>query len=156
MDSDVTVLLVSSDQYVIRWLGSHLESDGFSVLVASDGSSAIDLMRGEAPDLVLMGFVPPSGHSADEPDQEQMDGFQLLRRLRLESSRTGVIVIGREHDEEIKLYFLDSGADDYLTWPCNRRELMARIRAIVRRTRADPKVRGTQESILLRKECAHD
>jgi DNA-binding response OmpR family regulator len=104
------------------------------VLTASDGASAPDLVRGESPDLVLTEFVPPMEHSWEDAGQAQLDSFQFLRRLRLESD-VAVFVLSREPNEALKLYFLDSGADDYLTWPCHRRELLARIRAVLRRTR---------------------
>ncbi len=145
MVTDAKVLVVNRDRHVIDWLRSCLEADGFGVLAASDGASALDLLASEAPSLVLMGFTPPTEHCTDDAGQAQMDSFQLLRRLRLESD-VGVIVLSREADEEIKLYFLDSGADDYLTWPCNRRELLARIRAVVRRTHGNaPRLGGGRQ-----------
>jgi DNA-binding response OmpR family regulator len=128
------LLVIDRDNHIIRWLRSHLKSDSFAVLAASDGSSALDWIRGEAPDLVLTEFMPPMEHPTEDAGQAQMDSFQFLRRLRLESN-VAVIVLSRERDEALKLYFLDSGADDYLTWPCHRRELLARIRAVLRRTR---------------------
>jgi DNA-binding response OmpR family regulator len=132
MVPNAKVLVVHRDKDFVDWLRAHLEADGFRVLAASDGPSALDLLSSEAPALVLMDFMPPRS-SMDSASGAPMDSFQLLRRLRLKSD-VGVIVLSRETDEEIKLYFLDSGADDYLIWPCHRRELLARIRAVVRRT----------------------
>ena len=134
MVSNAKVLVVHRDRHFVHWLRGHLEADGLRVLAASDGSSALDWIRGEAPDLVLTEFMPPMEHPTEDAGQAQMDSFQFLRRLRLESN-VAVIVLSRERDEALKLYFLDSGADDYLTWPCHRRELLARIRAVLRRTR---------------------
>jgi two-component system OmpR family response regulator len=128
------ILVVDRSNHIIGWLRSHLNADGFTVLAASDGSSALNLVRGEAPDLVLTEFMPPTEHSSDDGAEAQMDSFQFLRRLRLESD-VAVIVLSPERDEALKWYFLDSGADDYVTWPCHRRELLARVRAVLRRTR---------------------
>lgn len=135
MATDGKVLVVNQDRQIVDWLRTHLDAEGYCVLAASDGSSALDLLRTEAPVLVVMDAIlaPSAPESVDGALGPHMDGYQLLRRLRLESN-VGVIVLSRERHEAIKLYFLDSGADDYVIWPCDRRELLARIRAVGRRT----------------------
>jgi len=135
MFSDTKVLVVNQDGQIVDSLRTVLEASGFYVLAAGDGSSALDLLHTEAPALVLMDAVlaAPVQAPMDGALGPHMDGCQLLRRLRLESN-VGVIVLSRERHEAIKLYFLDSGADDYVIWPCDRRELLARIRAVARRT----------------------
>ncbi len=135
MATDAKVLVVNQDRRILDSLRTVLEAAGFCVLAASDGSSALDLLHTEAPALVLMDAIlaKPVPESVDGALGPHMDGCQLLRRLRLESN-VGVIVLSRERHEAIKLYFLDSGADDYVIWPCDRRELLARIRAVARRT----------------------
>jgi DNA-binding response OmpR family regulator len=133
MTADTTIVLANHQGPETVWIKRDLEAEGFQILAAKDGASALNLLRSEAPSLLVMGWVPPAECSPDDAAQAHMDSFQLLRQVRLQS-HVGVIVLSRERSEAVKLYFLDSGADDYLTWPYNRRELLARVRAIVRRT----------------------
>jgi DNA-binding response OmpR family regulator len=135
MFSDAKILVFNQERQIVDWLRTHLDAEGFGVLAASDGFSALDLLHTEAPVLVLMDAIlaSPAPQSMDGALGPHMDGCQLLRRLRLESN-VGVIVLSRERHQAIKLYFLDSGADDYVIWPCDRRKLLARMRAVVRRT----------------------
>ena len=102
MVSNAKVLVVHRDRHFVHWLRGHLEADGLRVLAASDGSSALDWIRGEAPDLVLTEFMPPMEHPTEDAGQAQMDSFQFLRRLRLESD-VAVFVLSRERDEALKL-----------------------------------------------------
>jgi DNA-binding response OmpR family regulator len=148
MVSDANVLVVNQDRQIVDWIRTHLDAEGFCVLAASDGSSALDLLQSEAPALVLMDAIlaTPARASMDGALGPYMDGCQLLRRLRLESN-VGVIVLSRERHEAIKLYFLDSGADDYVIWPCDRRELLARIRAVARRTHHHAQRRERADSL---------
>jgi CheY-like chemotaxis protein len=135
---------------VVTWLKSCLETAGFRVITARDGPSALDLVHRESPALILLDLMPPAGCSDDnaggaercpevppEHDEglvEGMDGCEFLRHLRRESN-VGVIVLSRRDDEEIKLAALESGADDYLTRPFTPSELLARMRAVLRRVR---------------------
>jgi two-component system, OmpR family, KDP operon response regulator KdpE len=118
----VSVLVVDDEPRILRFVGAELESDGYRVLVASNGRQAIELHESERPALVILDLVMPD-----------MDGFEVLRRIRI-SSRTPVIVLtGRASDLD-KIRGLDLGADDYLTKPFNPEELTARMRAVLRRT----------------------
>jgi len=131
MAADTLVLIVSQNTRTRQCLRDDLEPSGFQVLAVTDAQGALERLSSQAPALVLIDFVPPL-RSTDDTVCPQMDSFQLLRRLRLKSN-VGVIVLSRESDEAMKLYFLDSGADDYVTWPCSCRELSLRMRAVVRR-----------------------
>jgi DNA-binding response OmpR family regulator len=126
-----TVLLIGQNIQGATCLRGHLEESGFEVLTVTNGPMALDLLSSQVVALVLIDFVPPTRH-VDDADHAQMDSFQLLRRLRLESD-VGVIILSRESDEAIRLYFLDSGADDYVMWPYRCRELVLRMRAVMRR-----------------------
>jgi DNA-binding response OmpR family regulator len=134
MAEDRAILLVNRDERSIAWLRSHLEASGWPALAASSGLAALDVVRREEPALVILDLSPDPVQCLDAGHgQVHMDGFQFLRCLRLESD-VSVIVVSRQRDEALKLYFLDSGADDYLTRPISHRELLARIRAVLRRT----------------------
>jgi len=131
MAVNTPVLIVSQDTYTAQCLRSQLETSGFEVRVATDGRTALDRLCSEPVALVLIEFVPPP-RSIDDTVCAPIDSFQLLRRLRLRSE-VGVIMLSRESDEAIKLYFLDSGAEDFVTWPCRYPELALRMRAVMRR-----------------------
>jgi DNA-binding response OmpR family regulator len=124
------VLIAGHDQHRGPWLHAHLEASGYKVLETQDPEAVLQLLARGQVDLVILGLEELRG--SQERGTAPLDAFQMLRRLRL-SSDVGAIVISREQDEAIKLYFLDSGADDYLVWPCNPRELLARVRAVLRR-----------------------
>ncbi len=129
----MTVLLLARDGHAALTLCTDLEASGFKVLAVNDAQVALERLSSEAVDLVLLEFVPPLAR-LDSTICAQMDSFQLLRRLRLESN-VRVIILSRESDDALKLYFLDSGADDYVEWPCRHRELALRMRAVMRRAR---------------------
>lgn len=130
-----TVLVVNREEHTVAWLKSDLETAGFRVITARDGPTGLDLARRESPALILlndlMPLAPAEGSNGDAGGPE-MDGCEFLRRLRRESE-AGVIMLSRWDDEAIKLAALESGADDCLTRPCNRLELLARMRAVLRR-----------------------
>jgi DNA-binding response OmpR family regulator len=144
----MTVLVVIRQEGAIAWLKSYLETAGFRVVSARDGTAALDLARREPPALILLDLMPQAGCSNDDaggaercpevpPEHDEglvegMDGCEFLRRLRRESN-VGVIVLSRCDDEAIKVAALESGADDYLTRPFNPSELLARMHAVLRR-----------------------
>lgn len=134
MAEDQGILLVNRDRQRTTWLIGHLEANGWLALSASSGSAALEAVRREAPAPVILDLTPDPVQCLAGGDSEvNMDAFQFLRCLRLESD-VSVIVLGQQCDEALKLYFLDSGADDYLAKPFGHRELLARIRAVLRRT----------------------
>jgi DNA-binding response OmpR family regulator len=124
----MTRILVVEDEPTIAFgLEADLRAEGYSPTIAATGPDALRLARGEPFDLILLDVMLPG-----------KDGFEVCRELRREGHRTPIIVLtARIHDAE-KVMGLDLGADDYLTKPFNPRELRARIRAVLRRTKAEP------------------
>ena len=117
-------MLVADDEARIRDIvRGYLEAEGFDVLSAGDGEEALRLARERKPDVVVLDVMMPG-----------LDGVEVLRRLRSESD-VYVIMLTARSDEVDKLVGLSVGADDYVTKPFSPRELVARIRAGLRRTR---------------------
>ena len=109
---------------VRRVLRSYLQSDGFEVVEAETGERALDLVRSVAPDVVVLDVMLPG-----------IDGVEVLRRLRTFSS-VYVLLVTAKADEIDKLVGLSVGADDYVTKPFSPREVVARVKAVLRRQRA--------------------
>lgn len=121
--SDRSRILVVDDEARIRRLERmNLELEGFEVIEAADGFQALDRVRADLPNLVVMDVAMP-----------QMDGFETLRLLR-EISSAPVIMVTVKAEVSDRIHGLDLGADDYLTKPFNPQELVSRIRAVLRRT----------------------
>jgi two-component system, OmpR family, response regulator len=116
-----TVLVVEDDQTLRSVLEYNLGKEGYNVISAGDGIKALELARSASPDLVILDVMLP-----------QMSGFEVCRSLRKETT-TPIIMLTARVDEIDKVVGLDMGADDYITKPFSMRELMARIRALLRR-----------------------
>jgi DNA-binding response OmpR family regulator len=117
-------ILVVDDEAGIRDLvGTYLRAEGFAVDEAADGEQALDRFRRHPPDLVVLDLRLPG-----------LDGYDVLREIR-RSSSVYVIVLSARAEEADKLVGLELGADDYVTKPFSPRELVARIRAVLRRRR---------------------
>jgi len=116
-----TIMVVDDQSSVRQLLQDYLTEQGFRVVEAADGQTALYLARHEQPDLILLDVMMP-----------KMDGYQFLRQFRLER-RTPVIIVTSREDETDAVLGLDLGADDYVTKPFRMRELLARIRAVLRR-----------------------
>ncbi len=116
-------ILVVDDEANIRELARiYLEKEGFHVLTAADGQAALDMARSEAPDLMVLDLMLP-----------KLDGWEVCRRIRAAGSLPIIMLTARDDDVD-KIVGLELGADDYMTKPFNPRELVARTRAILRRT----------------------
>src|SRR5207248_3339721 len=115
------ILVVDDEAQITRVLKTTLSSQGYGIRTASDGEEALQLMREWAPDLIVTDLRMPN-----------MDGLELCRRVRTES-RIPIIVLSVKGEETIKVEALDAGADDYVTKPFSMNELVARIRAALRR-----------------------
>jgi two-component system KDP operon response regulator KdpE len=115
------VLVVDDESRMIRFVRMNLELEGFQVAEASNGLEALEKVRDELPDLVVLDVMMP-----------EMDGFETLERLR-EISTVPVIMLTVKGDEEDRIRGLELGADDYVTKPFSPRELASRIRAVLRR-----------------------
>jgi two-component system alkaline phosphatase synthesis response regulator PhoP len=116
------ILVVDDDQKIVELVKLYLEKDGYRVLVAYDGLEALDLARQKRPDLILLDLLLPG-----------MDGLDVCRIIQAESEIPIIMLTAKTTDED-KLRGLELGADDYVTKPFNPREVMARVRAVLRRT----------------------
>jgi two-component system KDP operon response regulator KdpE len=113
--------VVDDEPQITRVLKTSLSSQGYSIRTASDGKQALQEMKSWSPDLVITDLRMPN-----------MDGLELCRAIRTES-RVPIIVLSVKGEETIKVESLDAGADDYVTKPFNMNELLARVRAALRR-----------------------
>ena len=121
-----TILLVEDDATLAEALKYNLEREGYQVLSASDGMTALEMARREAPDILVLDVMLP-----------RLDGFSVCRMLRKESS-IPILMLTARQDEVDRIAGLELGADDYLTKPFSVGELLARIRAILRRSDRQP------------------
>jgi two-component system KDP operon response regulator KdpE len=117
-------LLVEDDPNIVDLIRSNLAVRGFDTVVSADGIRALQLLETEEPDIVLLDLMLP-----------EVDGFDLCRQIR-ERSAVAVIVVSARGGERDKVTALNMGADDYMTKPFSVEELLARITANLRRTRA--------------------
>ena len=115
------ILVVDDTRNVQVLLSDFLISQGFEVLIASDGREALDVVRANSPDLVLLDIMMPT-----------MDGYQLITQLRRESDLPVIMITAKQQEEDVVRGF-ELGADDYVTKPFRMRELLVRIRAVMRR-----------------------
>lgn len=117
-----TILVIEDERKIALGLQNYLESVGFSTLAASDGTSGLAMARREQPDLILLDVMLPG-----------MDGFAVCRALRAESS-VPIIMLTARIEEVDSLVGLELGADDYITKPFSPRQVVARIKAVLRRS----------------------
>jgi len=125
------ILIVDDEPRMIKFIRLNLELEGYRVSEASNGLEALDKVRRELPDLVLLDVMMP-----------EMDGFEALERIR-EISNVPVIMLTVKAEEEDKVRGLELGADDYVTKPFSPRELSSRIKAVLRRTEMPSPVEKT-------------
>jgi two-component system, OmpR family, alkaline phosphatase synthesis response regulator PhoP len=124
------ILVVDDDANTSRLVKLYLQKDGYNVTVASDGREALEMAREKKPDLIVLDLMLP-----------HVDGLEVCRRLRQESEVPIIMLTARTTDAD-KLTGLDIGADDYVTKPFSPGELVARVRAVLRRL---PGERGPDE-----------
>jgi two-component system KDP operon response regulator KdpE len=122
--TNTRALLVEDDPNIVDLIRSNLAVRGFDTVVSTDGMRALQLLETEEPDIVLLDLMLP-----------EADGFDLCRQIR-ERSSVAVIVVSARGGERDKVTALNMGADDYMTKPFSVEELLARITATLRRTRA--------------------
>lgn len=122
--NDAKILVVDDEKKLVRLVSAYLEKEGYTVVSAFDGDTALEIFEREAPDLVVLDIMIPG-----------LDGLALCRIVR-ERSRVPIIMLSARSEEPDKLVGLELGADDYVTKPFSPRELVARVRAVLRRTRA--------------------
>jgi two-component system, OmpR family, alkaline phosphatase synthesis response regulator PhoP len=123
--ANANILVVDDEPAIVKSVKAYLQAEGFSVHTASDGASALKAARAIQPDLIVLDIMLP-----------QIDGLEVLRQLRQASSVYVLLLTAKSEDTD-KVVGLGLGADDYLTKPFSPRELVARIKAILRRGRDD-------------------
>ncbi len=127
MSSDTTkykILAVDDEKRMVRFIQLNLEQDGFQVITAYNGKEALEQVRTQLPDLVLLDIMMPD-----------INGFEVLKKIR-EVSSVPVIMLTAKGEEDDRIQGLELGADDYITKPFSPRELVSRIKAVLRRTKA--------------------
>ena len=125
--SKQTILVVDDEKHIVDLAKLYLTKEGYQVEVAYDGKSALEKVNNVAPDLIVLDLMMP-----------EMDGWEVCRTLRRDNSIPIIILTARGDDVD-KIVGLELGADDYMTKPFNPRELVARIKAVLRRAARDDK-----------------
>ena len=123
----ITVLAVEDDPAILRGLSDNLRFEGYDVVTATDGETGYRLHQERKPDLILLDLMLP-----------RMSGLELCRKLRAEGIETPILMLTARGEEPDRVLGLDLGADDYVTKPFSVRELMARVRALLRRSQSGP------------------
>jgi DNA-binding response OmpR family regulator len=136
------ILVVDDEPRMRRFVRMNLDLEGYEVLEAENGLVALQKVRDDMPDLVLLDVAMP-----------EMDGFETLERLR-EVSAVPVIMLTVKNDEADRIRGLDLGADDYVTKPFSPRELLSRIRAVLRRV--EPAKGSLQEPLVIDEDLQID
>jgi DNA-binding response OmpR family regulator len=119
------ILVVDDEAVLVETIAYNLEQAGYQVVTAADGVSALEAARSEHPDLIILDIMLP-----------EMDGLEVCRQLRREdaTATTPIVMLTAKTEEIDKVVGLEVGADDYVTKPFGRRELLARVRALIRRS----------------------
>jgi len=123
------ILVVDDDRAIVRLVRAYLEQAGYQVLVAYDGDEALYRLRSERPDLLVLDLMMP-----------KRDGWEVTRIVRGDESlaKVPIVMLTARVEDQDKVVGLELGADDYVTKPFNPREVVARVRAVLRRTQAEP------------------
>ncbi|WP_052889592.1 response regulator transcription factor [Thermogemmatispora carboxidivorans] len=135
----ITILCVDDDPHLLRLVSRNLELEGYAILTASDGEQALTVFKEQQPDLILLDVMMP-----------RLDGFSVCQRVREYSGVPIILLTARGQDQD-KVRGLDLGADDYLTKPFSIEELLARVRAVLRRAQfsSGERVSGLRSIIAL-------
>src|SRR5258707_2280130 len=129
---EVAILIVGDEPRIRDFVRMNLELEHYRVIEASNGLEALDQLRENLPDLIVLDVMMP-----------EMDGFETLRSMR-EASTVPVIMLTVRQNEQDRIQGLDLGADDYIAKPFSPRELLSRIRALLRRSFMPPPARKTE------------
>ena len=121
--AEARLLVVDDEPNIVELLSASLRFSGFQVISAGDGRAALELARQERPDLIVLDVMMPG-----------MDGFEVVRRLRSEGLRCPVVFLTAKDGTDAKIQGLTLGGDDYVTKPFSLEEVIARIRAVLRRS----------------------
>lgn len=132
MDEKKTILIVEDDKYIIHFLSVSFREENYGFQVAKSVKEAVSLFYANRPDVVILDLGLPDG-----------DGMEVIERIR-EIADTPVIVVSARQEEDEKIRALDAGADDYVTKPFYMGELLARIRAVLRKTEKHSREKETR------------
>jgi two-component system, OmpR family, alkaline phosphatase synthesis response regulator PhoP len=121
-NSDHTILVVEDNKDLLNLLEINLKDQGYRVLTAENGISALDIYHTQSPSLILLDVMLP-----------KLDGFEVCKRIRNENRAVPILMLTAKAEEVDKVLGLELGADDYMTKPFSIRELLARVKAIFRR-----------------------
>lgn len=138
------ILIVDDEKNIVDILKFNLKKEGFTTIEAFDGEQAVELAFSENPDLIILDVMLP-----------KMDGFTVCRKLR-QSLTTPIIMLTAKEEEVDKVLGLELGADDYITKPFSQRELMARIKANIRRTAMEEVAATRAANIIQAKDLVID
>lgn len=119
------VLVIEDDAAILRGLADNLAHEGYEVLTAANGEAGYTLQKSHKPDLIILDLMLP-----------RISGLELCRKFRSEGVQTPILMLTARSEESDRVLGLDLGADDYVTKPFSLRELMARVRALLRRIHA--------------------
>ena len=123
------IVVIEDDGAILRGLTFNLEAEGYRVKVAADGAAGLSLLESEEPDVLILDLMLP-----------KLSGYEICRKLRDQGRDTPILMLTARGEEADRVLGLDLGADDYVTKPFSIRELLARVRALVRRHRKAHKV----------------
>ena len=130
------ILVVDDDLHICELLKLYLENESYTVYTANDGQAAVDAFHAKSPDLVLLDIMLP-----------KMDGWQVCREIR-KSSSAPIIMLSAKGETFDKVLGLELGADDYVTKPFDAKEVVARIKAVLRRTKTDGDVAPEKKTVI--------
>ena len=140
-----TVLIVEDERPIVEILKFNLKREGYETLEALDGETGLELARTGDPDLILLDVMLP-----------KMNGFDICRTLRDEGRAVPIIMLTAREEENDKVFGLEAGADDYITKPFSMRELLARVKANIRRRNMEAASRVASENLLQQGQLAVD
>ena len=123
-----TILVVDDEHNIVELARLYLANESYRVIEAGDGESALELAHTQQPDLMVLDIMLP-----------KLDGWEVCKQLRKEGNELPIIMLTARDDDVDKIVGLEIGADDYMTKPFNPRELVARVKAVLRRTEAQPR-----------------
>jgi two-component system KDP operon response regulator KdpE len=136
MNARPAVLLIEDEHQIRRFLRITLDDNGFDLIESSTGVSGLESFRRQPPDLVLLDLGLPD-----------IDGLEVISQIRNSSSHVPIIVLSARGQEQHKIAALDRGADDYITKPFTVGELLARLRAALRRSASTPDLAGSEKCL---------
>lgn len=132
------ILVVDDEVSIVKLLQFNLEKSGFEVVTAFDGKQALDAVKSEQPDFIILDLMLP-----------KLDGMDVCKTLRQERNQTPILMLTAKDDELDKILGLELGADDYLTKPFSPREVIARVKAILRRIQSTPEATTAPEHMVI-------